>query len=69
LGRILFKGEQVPRQRPLGLMWLTLASDGSGSQAGWIAEARDAAFQQASEDERAMALELLQRWLNGRREW
>jgi TPR repeat protein len=68
LGGILFKGENVPRQRPLGLMWLTLASDGSGSQVGWVAEARDAAFQQASDDERAMALTLLQRWLNGRRE-
>ncbi len=68
LGRILFKGEQVPRQRPLGLMWLTLASDGSGNQVDWIAEARDAAFQQASEDERAVALALLERWLNGRRD-
>ncbi len=69
LGRILFKGDRVPRQRPLGLMWLTLASDGSGSQVAWIAEARDAAFEQASEDERAVALNLLERWLNGRRDW
>jgi TPR repeat protein len=69
LGRILFKGEQVAIQRSLGLMWLTLASDGSGSQVDWIAEAHDTAFQQASEDERAMALELLERWLNGRRDW
>jgi TPR repeat protein len=66
LGRILFKGEQVTRQRPLGLMWLTLASDGAGGEVGWIAEARDTAFQQANEDERAAALELLERWLNGR---
>jgi TPR repeat protein len=68
LGRILFKGEHVPRQRPLGLMWLTLASDGAGSQVDWIAEAHDAAFQQASEEERATAAELLQRWLNESRD-
>jgi TPR repeat protein len=67
LGGVLFKGDSVPRQRPLGLMWLTLASDGSDNQVAWIAEARDAAFREASEDERAMALVLLQRWLNGRR--
>jgi TPR repeat protein len=68
LGRMLFQGEHVPAQRPLGLMWLTLASDGSGNQVGWIAEARASAFQQASEDERAAALGLLERWLNGRRD-
>jgi TPR repeat protein len=69
LGRILFRDEHVAVQRSLGLMWLTLASDGSGSRVGWIAEAHDAAFNQASEDERAMALQLLERWLNGRRDW
>src|SRR5581483_4983613 len=69
LGGILFKGEHVALQRSLGLMWLTLASDGSGSQIEWITEAHDAAFQQASAEERAMAAEFLERWLNGRRDW
>lgn len=68
LGRMLFKGENVPRQRALGLMWLTLASDGSGNQIEWISEARDAAFQQASEEERARALELIERKISGRRD-
>lgn len=69
LGRMLFKGDDVPRQRALGLMWLTMASDGSGGQVAWITEAREAAFEEASEDERALALKLLERRINGGREW
>ena len=69
LGQILFRGENVPRQRPLGLMWLTLASDGSGDRINWIADAREAAFKQATEDERAFALTLIERRLNRGREW
>jgi uncharacterized protein len=66
LGQILFRGENVSRDRPLGLMWLTLASDGSGDQVAWIAEARQAAFEQATEDERARALGLIESYLNSR---
>jgi len=69
LGQILFRGENVPRQRPLGLMWLTLASDGSGDRISWIADAREAAFKQATEDERALALTLIERRLGRGREW
>ncbi len=69
LGRMLFKGENVPRQRPLGLMWLTLASDASAGQVEWIGEAREAAFREANEDERALALNLIERRINGGREW
>jgi TPR repeat protein len=69
LGQILFQGENVPRQRPLGLMWLTLASDGSGDRITWIADARVAAFKQATEDERALALTLIERRLGRGREW
>ena len=69
LGQVLFRGENIPRQRPLGLMWLTLASDGSGDQVGWIAEARETAFKQATEDERALALTLIERRLSRGREW
>ena len=69
LGQVLFRGENVPRQRPLGLMWLTLASDGSGDQIRWIADAREAAFKQATEDERALALQLIERRLSRGREW
>ncbi len=67
LGQILFRNEN-PRQRAAGLMWLTLASDGSGDQVSWIADAREAAFRQATEDERALALTLIERRLN-RRDW
>jgi hypothetical protein len=45
-------------------MWLTIASDGSGDQVAWIAEAREAAFKQATEDERARALALIVQRLN-----
>lgn len=64
LGIILFKGENVPRQRPLGLMWLTLASDGSDGQVAWITEAREAAFNEATEEERGQALTLIESRLN-----
>jgi TPR repeat protein len=67
LGQILFRGEIVSRDRARGLMWLTLASDGSGDQVSWIADAREAAFKQATEDERALALTLIERRLNRRR--
>jgi len=69
LGQILFRGETVPRQRALGLMWLTLASDGAGDQIAWIADAREAAFKQANEDERALALTFIERRLSRGREW
>jgi TPR repeat protein len=67
LGHMLFKGEHVPRQAARGLMWLTLARD-SASTEQWIAELYDAAFKLATEDERALALVYLERWLKGRKE-
>jgi len=67
LGRILFKGEHGSRQAASGLMWLTIACDGPGAKVPWIAELREAAFKQASDDERAMALIMLERWVEGRR--
>jgi uncharacterized protein len=63
LGQILVRSED-PRQRAAGLMWLTFASDGLGDQVDWIGEARKAAFEQATEDERARALALIERRLN-----
>jgi uncharacterized protein len=49
-------------------MWLTLARDGAGPEDKWISELYDAAFKQASEDDRATALALLERWLKSRPE-
>jgi TPR repeat protein len=68
LGRILFRGEHGIRQRASGLMWLTIASDGPGAKVPWIAELRETALKQASENERATALILLERWVEGRHE-
>ena len=63
LGRILFNGEHGMRQRASGLMWLTVACDGPGAKEPWIAELRETAVKQASDDERALALILLKRWV------
>ena len=68
LGRILFNGEHGIRQRASGLMWLTVACDGPGAKEPWITELREASVKQASDDERALALILLKRWVGGRRD-
>ncbi|HEY0569649.1 MAG TPA: sel1 repeat family protein, partial [Xanthobacteraceae bacterium] len=67
LGHILFLGEYGARQRANGLMWLTLARDGSNGKLPWISEYHDNAFKQASDAERAHALTLLERWVQGRK--
>jgi TPR repeat protein len=64
LGRMLFKGEGVPRQGARGLMWLTLARESAATaEDGWIVDTYESAFKVATEDERAMALTYLQQWL------
>jgi uncharacterized protein len=68
LGRILFQGEIGRRQPASGLMWLIIAFDGPGANVPWIAELHESAFKQASDKERAQALVLLERWVEGRRE-
>lgn len=68
LGRILFDGELGRSERASGLMWLIVAYDGPGANVSWIAELHESAFKQASAKERADALVLLERWVEGRRE-
>jgi TPR repeat protein len=68
LGRIMFYGEHGIRQRAAGLMWLTVACDGPGAKEPWIAQLRENAVAQATDDERAMAFILLKRWVEGRRD-
>ena len=72
LGAMLFQGDHVPRQAARGLMWLTLAKDNvkdaSVADQAWINRLYDSAFSQASEDERALALVYLKRWLERRPE-
>ena len=69
LGRILFQGELGRRQPAAGLMWLIVAFDGPGANVSWIAELHDSAFKQASDKEREAALVLLERWVEGRRDY
>jgi TPR repeat protein len=69
LGAMLFAGDHVPRQAARGLMWLILAKDSARTeQQGWISKLYDSAYQQSTEDERALALVYLKRWLETRRE-
>jgi TPR repeat protein len=68
LGQMLFNGEQMPPQRARGLMWLTLARDGAGSDEVWIKESYNRAVAKASEADRALALQMLEHWVKGRRD-
>ena len=68
LGQMLFNGDRLPRQAARGLMWLTLARDSAGSDETWIKENHNRAFAKASDDDRAMCLQMLEQWVQGRRE-
>ncbi len=68
LGQMLFNGDRLPRQAARGLMWLTLARDGATSDEVWIKESYNRAFSKASDDDRAMALQMLEHWVQGRRD-
>jgi TPR repeat protein len=67
LGHLIFKGDVVPRQAARGLMWLTLAREGAGSEK-WVVEMYDAAFKQANDSERQMAVLYLENYMKGRRD-
>jgi uncharacterized protein len=68
LGQMLFNGDQLPRQAARGLMWLTLASANATPDETWIKESYNKAFAKASDDDRAMALQMLEHWVQGRRD-
>jgi exopolysaccharide production negative regulator len=68
LGRMLFNGEVLQRQAARGLMWLTLAREAATADEPWIKELHEAAFRQATDEERATALVYLERWIKGRRD-
>ena len=68
LGQMLFNGEQMPPQRARGLMWLTLARDSAGTDEVWIKESYNRALAKASDNDRAMALQMLEQWVKGRRD-
>jgi hypothetical protein len=68
LGQMLFNGEQLPRQAARGLMWLTLARDSAAPDETWIKESYNKAIAKASDDDRAMALQMLEHWVQGRKD-
>jgi hypothetical protein len=68
LGQMLFNGDRLPRQAARGLMWLTLARDSAGPEETWIKESYNRAFAKASDDDRAMCLQMLEQWVQGRRD-
>ncbi len=68
LGQMLFNGDQLPRQPARGLMWLTLARDSATSEETWIKESYNKAIARASEDDRAMALQMLEHWVQGKKD-
>ncbi len=65
---MLFYGDNVQRQSARGLMLLTLARDGAGADEVWISDLYVGAIQKATDDDRAMAVRMLQRWLQGQRD-
>src|SRR6476469_1557575 len=68
LGQMLFNGDRLPPQRARGLMWLTLARDNAAPDEVWIKESYNRAIAKASEDDRAMALQMLEHWVQGRKD-
>jgi TPR repeat protein len=68
LGQMLFNGDQLPRQAARGLMWLTLARDSAAPDETWIKESYSKAIAKASDEDRAMALQMLEHWVQGRKD-
>ncbi len=68
LGQMLFNGDHLQRQGARGLMWLTLAQDSATSEETWIKDSYKSAMAKASEEDRTMALRMLERWVQGRRD-
>lgn len=68
LGQMLFNGDQLPKQAARGLMWLTLARDSAAPDEIWIKDSYAKAIAKASEDDRAMALQMLEHWVQGKRD-
>lgn len=68
LGQMLFNGDRLPRQAARGLMWLTLARDNASPDETWIRESYNRAIAKASDDDRAMALQMLEHWVQGKKD-
>jgi hypothetical protein len=48
-------------------MWLTLARDSATPDEAWIKDSYTKAIAMASDDDRAMALQMLEHWVQNRR--
>ena len=68
LGQMLFNGDRMPPQRARGLMWLTLARDSAAPDESWIRESYNRAIAKANDDDRAMALQMLEHWVQGKKD-
>ena len=71
LGRLYFNGiDGVPRQRALGLMYLTMAREGASdaTKYKWIIDLYDGAMTTASDPDRQAALAYLEQFMKGRQE-
>ena len=68
LGQMLFNGDQLPRQAARGLMWLTLATENATPEETWIKDSYSKAMAKASADDRAMAGQMLEHWIQGRKD-
>jgi len=55
-------------QAARGLMWLTLARDSAAPDEAWIKESYNKAIAKASDNDRAMALQMLEHWVQGRKD-
>jgi hypothetical protein len=49
-------------------MWLTLARDSATPDEVWIKDSYNKALAMASDDDRAMALKMLEHWVAGRKD-
>ena len=68
LGQMLFNGDQLPKQAARGLMWLTLARESATPEESWIKDSYTKAMAKASEEDRAMAFQMLEHWIQGRKD-
>jgi len=68
LGQMLFNGDQLPRQPARGLMWLILARDSAAPDETWIRDSYNKALAKASNEDQVMALQMVERWVQGRRD-
>lgn len=68
MGQLMFNGDYLPRQAAKGLMFLTLARDSATPGDTWIRDSYANAMKKASENDRTMALQMLERWVRGQRD-